>query len=63
MIEREVKYSKERIIEEVKASLSFLEQSMDMLSYSEWQHDMDILNKLADLETEIEDAISFLSLQ
>ena len=46
-----------------KASLSFLEQSMAMLSYSEWQHDMDILNKLADLETEIEDAISFLSLQ
>lgn len=63
MIEREIKYSKERIVEEVKASLSFLEQSMAMLSYSEWQHDMDILNRLSDLETEIEDTISFLGLQ
>jgi hypothetical protein len=57
---REIKHTKEEIIEEVQAGYNFVDQADDMLSYSEWQDNLEINDRLYHLLNEIQEVIDEL---
>ena len=57
---RDIKHTKEEIIREVKAGLDYIDQADNMLSYSEWQDDVDIQDDFYNLMNEIKDFIELL---
>ena len=57
---RDIKHTKEEIIEEITAGLNFIDQADDMVSYSEWQDDVDIQDDFYNLMNEIKDFIELL---
>ena len=59
-MEREIKHTKEEIIEEVQAGYNFVDQADDMLSYSEWQDNLEINDRLYHLLNEIQEVIDEL---
>jgi len=60
---RDIKHTKEEIIKEVKQGLDFIDQADDMVSYSEWQDDVDIQDEFYELISEVTSFIEQLKLK
>jgi type III secretion system FlhB-like substrate exporter len=60
---RDIKHTKEEIIEELKNGLSLIDQADDMVSYSEWQDDVDIQDEFYELISEVSSFIEQLKLK
>lgn len=60
---RDIKHTKEEIIEEVKAGLHYIDQAHNMVSYSEWQDDVDVQDEFYELISEVSSFIEQLKLK
>lgn len=60
---RDIKHTKEEIIEELKNGLSYIDIADDMVSYSEWQDDVDIQDEFYELISEVTSFIEQLRLK